>query len=63
MALGKHVCDIALGYLTWRSNRAKDMVLPPIKDIVQPANLLSKRMPTEVEILRSEFDAEKKATN
>ena len=39
------------------------MVLPPINDMVQPANLLPKRMPIEVEILRSEFETERKTTN
>ena len=53
MDLGKHVCDIALSYSTWRSNWVKDMVLPPINDMVQPANLLPKRMPIETEILKS----------
>ena len=59
MDLGKHVCDISLGYARWRSNRIKDMVLPPIDDMVQPANLLPKKMPTEAEILRSKFEARK----
>ena len=52
MDLEKHVCDVALGYLTWRSNRVKDMVLLPIDDMVQPVSLLPERVPTEAEILR-----------
>ena len=60
MDLGKHVCDITPGYLAWRSNWVKDVVLSPIDDMVQLANLLLKMMPTEVEILRSEFEVEKK---
>ena len=36
------------------------MVLPSIDDLVQPTNLLPKRMPSEVEILKQEFEAEKR---
>ena len=63
MDLGKHVCDIAPEYSTWRLNRVKDMVLPPIDDMVQSINLLPKRMPTKVEILIFEFEAKRKAAN
>ena len=55
MDIGKYVCDIALGYAAWRSNK--------IKDMVQPVNLLSKRMLTKAKILRSKFEAERKMTN
>ena len=63
MDLEKQVCDITLSYSAWRSNRIKDMVFPPIDDMIQPVNLLPKRMPIEVEILRSEFETERKTTN
>ena len=63
MDLGKHVCDIAPGYSTWRLNWVKDMLLPPIDDMVQPTSLLPERVPIEAEILRSEFEAERKVTN
>ena len=63
MDLGKHVCDIASGYFVWRSNQIKDLVLPPDDDMVQPASLLLKRMPTKAEILRSEIEAKRKTTN
>ena len=39
------------------------MILLPADDMVQPANLLPKRMSTEVKILSLEFEAEKKAAN
>ena len=39
------------------------MVLSLINDMVQLASLLSKKVPTEVEILRSEIEAERKTTN
>ena len=63
MDRGKHVCDVAPGYFTWRSNQVKDMVLPPIDDMVQLTSLLPKRTPIEAKILRSEFEVERKATN
>ena len=63
MDLGKHVCDIALGYSVWRSNRVKDMVLPPIDDMVQPISLLPERMLIEAAILRLEVETERKTTN
>ena len=63
MDLGKYVCDVALGYSAWRSNLIKYLVLPPVNDMIQLASLLSKRMPTEVEILRSEIEDERKITN
>ena len=44
-------------------NWVKDMVLPSIDDMVQSVNLLLKRMLIEAGILRSEFEAERKATN
>ena len=52
MDLGKHVCDITLGCSTWRSNRITKIVLPPVDDMVQSANLLPKRMPIGAKILR-----------
>ena len=63
MDLGKHVYDIASRYSTWRLNQTKDMVLPSIDDTVQPVNLLPEKMPTEAEILRWKFEAERKTTN
>ena len=63
MDLGKHVCNVAPSYSTWRLNRVKDLVLPPIDDMVQSTCLLSEKVPTEVEILRSEIEVERKATN
>ena len=39
------------------------MVLPPVDDMVQPASLLSKRVPTQAKILRSEFEVKWKTTN
>ena len=64
MDLGKHVYDVASGYSVWRMNRVKDMVLSPIDDImVQLASLLSKKVPTKVELLRSEFKSQRKMTN
>ena len=51
---------ILLQRATWRSNWVKDMVLPSIDNLVQPTNLLPKRMPSEVEILKQEFEAEKR---
>ena len=63
MDLGKHVCDVAPGYLEWRSNQVKDMVFPPVDDIVQPASPLLEIVPTEAEILRFEFEADRKVTN
>ena len=63
MGLGKHVCDVVLGYSIWRSNRVKDIVLPLIDDMVQPTNILPKRMPTEAKILRLKFEVERKVTN
>ena len=39
------------------------MVLSPIDDMGQLANLLSKRMLIEIEIRRSEFEADKKIPN
>ena len=62
MDLGKHTCDIALGYATQRSNWVKDMVLPPIDDLVQPVNLLLERMPIEVKNLKQETEVERRAT-
>ena len=41
----------------------KNMMLPPIDDRVQPASLLLERVPIEADILRSKFEAERKATN
>ena len=63
MDLGKHVCDVALGYSAWRSNQVKDLVLPPIDDMVQPTCLLLERVPIEAEILRLEIETERKSTN
>ena len=58
MDLGKHGYDVAPGYLAWRFNRVKDLVLPLINDMVQLASLLSKRVLTEAEILRSKNEAD-----
>ena len=44
-------------------DRTKDMVLPPIDDLVQSTNVLLERMPTEVEILKQEFKAKKKVNS
>ena len=63
MDLGKQVFDIALNYLAWWSNQVKDLVLPPIDDMVQLACLLSKRVPTATEILRSKIKVKRKETN
>ena len=62
MDLGKHTCDIAPGYVAQRSNQVKDVVLSPMDDLVQSANLLPERMPTNVEILKQEFDVEKRVS-
>ena len=62
MDLGKHVCDVAVGYFAWRSNRIKDLVLLLVDDMVQIDSLLPERMPTESEILRSKIEAKRKAT-
>ena len=37
-------------------NQFKDMVLPPIDDLVQSTNLFLERMPIEVKIPRQEFE-------
>ena len=63
MDLGKHVCGIAPRYSKWSLNWVKDMVLPLIDNLVQPANLLPKRILTKVEILKLKFEVEKKVTN
>ena len=36
------------------------MVLPPIDDLVHPTSLLPERMPSEVEILKLEFEIERR---
>ena len=59
MDLEKHVCDVALGYCAWRSNRIKDLVLPPFDDMIQLASLLSESMSTKVDILRSKIETER----
>ena len=58
--LTRHGHDIALGYLEWRSIRAKDATLPARDDSVQPACPLPERMPIEIEILRRELEIERK---
>ena len=63
MDLRKHVCDVAPSYSTQRLNQVKDLVLPLIDDMVQPASLLQEKVPTEVEILRPKIEAERKGTN
>ena len=63
MDLGKHICCVVLGYSTWRLNQVKDLVLPPINDMVQLACLLPEKLPTKAEILRSKIEAERKVTN
>ena len=57
--LTRHGHNIVPGYLEWKSNRAKDMVLPTRDDSVQPACPLLERMPTEFELLRRELEIEK----
>ena len=46
--------------MEWNSNRARDVALPARNDSVHPACPLSERMPTELELLRWEFDIERK---
>ena len=56
----RHGRDIASGYLEWNSIRAKDVALPTRDESVQPACPLPERMPTEFELLRREFEIERK---
>ena len=56
----RHSYDLAPGYLEWKVIRVKDAMLPVRDDSVQPANPLPERMPTEIEILRWEFEVEKR---
>ena len=63
MDLRKHVFDVAPSYLTWKSNRVKDLALPLIDNMVQPACILPNKVPIEDEILRLEIEVERKATN
>ena len=56
----RHGNNIALGYIEWNSNRVKDVALPARDDSVQPACLLPERMPTELELLKREFEIERK---
>ena len=55
----RHGRDIALYYLEWNSNRAKDVTLPTRDDSVQPACPLSERMPTKFELLRRKLEIER----
>ena len=56
----QHGHNIALSYLEWNSNRAKDVALPKRDDFIQPACPLPERMPTEFELLRWELEIERK---
>ena len=49
--------------VTRHGDQIEDMVLPPMDDMVQLANHLSERMLIKTEILRSEFEVERKTTN
>ena len=46
--------------MEWNSNKARDVVLPARDESVHPACPLSKRMPTELELLRRELEIERK---
>ena len=58
--LARHGNNIALEYIEWNSNRARDIALLARDNSVQPAYLLSERMPTELELLRQELEIERK---
>ena len=58
--MARHNNNIASGYIKWNSSRARDVALPARDDSVQPACSLPERMPTELELLRREFEIEKK---
>ena len=58
--LTRHGHDIALGYLEWRSIRAKDTALAARDDSVQLACPLFEKMPIEIKILRRELKVERK---
>ena len=58
--LARHGNNIALGYIEWNSNRARNVVLPARDDSVHPTCPLSERMPTELELLRRELEIERK---
>ena len=63
MDLGKHVYDVASGYLVWKLNCVKDLMLPLVDEIIQPAYLLPERVPMEAKILRLKIEVVRKATN
>ena len=58
--LTQHGHNIALGYLDWNSNRAKNVALPKRDDFAQPVCPLPERMPTEFELLRRELEIKRK---
>ena len=58
--IARHSYDLALGYLEWKVISIKDVMLPARDDSVQSANPLSERIPTEIEILRRELEAERR---
>ena len=58
--MARHGNNIALGYIEWNSNRARDVALPARDDSVHPACPLSEKMPTELKLLRRELEIERK---
>ena len=60
--LTRHDHNIALGYLEWNSNRAKDVALPATDDSIQLACPLPERMSIEFELLRRELEIERRKT-
>ena len=58
--LAWHDNNIALGYIEWNSNRARDVTLPTRDDSIQLACPLLEGMPIELELLRREFEIERK---
>ena len=58
--MAQHDNNIALGYIEWNSNRARDVALLARDNSVEPVCPLLERIPTELELLRWELKIERK---